>query len=135
MVVMAIICLWHSDPRKCFQGKKMEVYKFQHHAAVWGIFATWFQMLLYMERTPKFGLYIHMFRKVAKTVLRLFWAFLSLLAAFAFTFYLLFPSHYAFSNDLPSVFVKVRIFIFENLAIEIFYTQEKLPLNNIFFRL
>ena len=103
MVAMGCICLC------VFPVKgEMTVYKFQHHAAVWGIFATWIQMLVYMERTPRFGLYVHMFAKVAKTVLSLFWAFLSLLAAFAFTFYLLFPSNYAFDNDIPSVFVKVK---------------------------
>ena len=108
IAVMACICLsleplYHTQTPK----KEITVYKFQHHAAVWGIFATWFQLFLYMGRTPTFGLYINMFIRVARTFLRLIWAFLSLLAAFTFTFYLLFPSHFAFDNDLPSVFVKV----------------------------
>ena len=108
IAVMACICLSHEKLYNSQTPKKeMTVYKFQHHAAVWGIFATWYQLFLYMGRTPVFGLYINMFQRVAKTFLRLIWAFLSLLAAFTFTFYLLFPSHFAFDNDLPSVFVKV----------------------------
>ena len=108
IAVMACICLSHEQVYHTQTTKKeMTVYKFQHHAAVWGIFATWCQLFLYMGRIPVFGLYINMFIRVAKTFLRLIWAFLSLLAAFTFTFYLLFPSHFAFDNDLPSVFVKV----------------------------
>jgi hypothetical protein len=98
------ICSFH---RFSFDGE-VWVRRYQHHTAAWGVFATWIQMLLYMERTPKFGLYIHMLRKVARTVLNLLWAFLSLLIAFSLTFYLLFPAHYPFDNDIPSVFVKVR---------------------------
>ena len=103
MVVMVGTCLWHSNP---FDGE-MKVRKFQHHAAVWGMFATWLQMSLYMERLPGYGIYLLMLRKVAKTFIKLFWAYLSLLAAFGFTFYLVFPSQYYFQNDIPSVFVKV----------------------------
>ena len=104
MIAMFGICSFHSNG---FNGT-MVVYRYQHHTAAWGIFATWIQMLLYMERTPRFGLYIHLLRKVAGTVLSLLGAFLSLLIAFALTFYLLFPAHYPFDNDIPSVFVKVN---------------------------
>ena len=83
------------------------VRKYQHHAAAWGVFATWIQMMLYMERTPQFGAYIHLLRKVARTILNLFVAYFSLITAFAVTFYLLFPSHYAFDNGIPAAFVKV----------------------------
>ena len=105
MVVSVSICLWHSNP---FDGE-MTVQKYQHHAAVWGTFLTWIQMSLYMERLPKYGIYLLMLRKVAKTFLKLTWSYLSMLMAFGFTFYLIFPSQYYFQNDLPSVFVKVLI--------------------------
>ena len=105
LMAMFVICSFHQNPFT----ETVTVKKYQHHAATWGVFATWIQMLLYMERTPRFGAYIHMLRKVSKTILNLFWAYLSLIAAFAFSFYLLFPSHHAFNNDIPTVFVKVSL--------------------------
>ena len=105
------------------------VKRYQHHAAAWGVFAAWIQMLLYMERTPRFGVFIHLLRKVSKTILNLFLSYSSLLVAFTLTFYLLFPSHYAFNNDLPSVFVKVNInFYMHGICIDIIFA---IDVNNI----
>ena len=103
MVVMVAICLWQNTP---FDGT-MSVSKYQHHAAVWGCFTCWIQMSLYMERLPKFGIYLLMLRKVARTFMKLAWSYTSLIFAFGCAFYLVFPSQYYFQNDLPSVFVKV----------------------------
>ena len=105
LLVTFVICSFHQNPFT----ETVTVKKYQHHAAAWGVFATWIQMFLYMERTPRFGAYIHMLFKVLKTILNLFVAYLFLIAAFAFSFYLLFPSHHAFNNDIPSVFVKVSL--------------------------
>ena len=110
IIVMACIGLAHGNCYHVLTSfQSIKAYKFQHHAAVWGIFMTWCQLFLYMGRTPTFGLFINMFRRVARTFLNLIWAFVSLLLAFTFTFYLLFPSHFAFDNDIPSVFVKVNM--------------------------
>ena len=103
MVIMVAICLWQNNP---FDGD-MSVSKYQHHAAVWGCFTCWIQMSLYMERLPKFGIYLLMLRKVARTFMKLAWSYTSLIFAFGCAFYLVFPSQYYFQNDLPSVFVKV----------------------------
>ena len=100
---MVAICLWQNTP---FDGN-MSVSKYQHHAAVWGCFATWIQMSLYMERLPRYGIYLLMLRKVARTFMKLAWSYTSLIFAFGCAFYLVFPSQYYFQNDLPSVFVKV----------------------------
>ena len=103
IVAMFFLCSFHQNP---FTGN-VTVYRYQHHAAAWGMFATWIQMMLYMERTPQFGVYILLLRKVARTILNLFVAYSSLLTAFALTFYLIFPGHYAFDNGIAT-FVKVK---------------------------
>ena len=101
-LVMAAISLWH-DPNKY----NLSLMKCQYHAAVWGVFVSWLIVCYNMERLPEIGLYLVMLRGIIKTALLVFFAFLGLLAAFVFTFGLVFPLNYSFQNDIPSGFVKV----------------------------
>ena len=104
-IVMFALCSFHVSP---FGGQPSVVW-YQHHAAAWGVFSVWVQMLVIVGRTYQFGVYIILLKKVSVTVFKLILAYASLLIGFALTFYMLFPSHVDFNNDIPSIFVKVII--------------------------
>ena len=97
---------FHQNP---FDGRAMVLMPYQYHIAATGVFTTWIVQMLLMRRIPKIGMFIEMIWPVSATFFQFFFGYGYLLAAFACSFYILFPDKYAFKNGLPAAFVKVRL--------------------------
>ena len=96
---------FHENP---FGGGEVVLKPYQYHVAATGVFTTWVVQMLLMRRIPKIGMYIEMIWPVSATFFQFFFGYGYLLAAFACSFYILFPDKYAFKNGLAAAFVKVQ---------------------------
>ena len=105
LIISVVLISFHQDPF----GEIVVLKPFQYHAAAMGVFTTWFVQMLLMRRIPKVGMFIEMLWPVSATFFQFFVGYGYLLAAFACSFYILFPDKYAFKNGLPATFVKVTI--------------------------
>ena len=99
---------FHQDP---FKTGEVVLKPYQYHVAATGVFTTWVVQMLLMRRIPKIGMFIEMIWPVSATFFQFFFGYGYLLAAFACSFYILFPDKYAFKNGFVAAFVKVWILI------------------------
>ena len=65
--------------------------------------------MFHMGRTPKYGLYIEVFKKVSKTFLNFFLTFIFLFVGFLGAFLVLFPANRGFEELSPLTFVKILV--------------------------
>ena len=84
------------------------------HLGAWSVFLSWIEFILFLGRSPKIGLYIHMFTSVLKTLLQCILVYSPLLVAFAASFCLLMPENEVFSNPM-SGFLKVLVMMIGEL--------------------
>lgn len=96
----------------------------QHHIAVFGIFFNWIELMVLIGRFPMFGLYVQMFTKGAVNFGKFLLAYFCLLAAFSFSFRMLFPKYPSFSSTINSI-VKIVAMMTGELEFEdIFFNSE-----------
>lgn len=97
----------------------------QHHIAVFGIFFNWIELMVLIGRFPMFGLYVQMFTKGAANFGKFLLAYFCLLAAFSFSFRMLFPKYSSFNSTINSV-VKIVAMMTGELEFEdIFFNQDE----------
>ena len=65
--------------------------------------------MLLLGKTPKYGAYVEMIRKVTRSIMRLLVSYFFIFVAFATSFYLLFPSHFEYQSNLVMALTKVFI--------------------------
>lgn len=63
-----------------------------------GIFLAWLNLVLFLRKVPRFGIYVVMFTDVLLTFARFFIVFFLFMLAFAFGFYVLMQNHIAFKS-------------------------------------
>ena len=96
----------------------------QHHIAVFGIFFNWIELMVLIGRFPMFGLYVQMFTKGAVNFGKFLLAYFCLLAAFSFSFRMLFPKYPSFNSTINSI-VKIVAMMTGELEFEdIFFNSE-----------
>ena len=66
---------------------------YQQSIGAYAIFLSWINLVLFLRKIPKFGIYIVMFGFVVNTFLQFFLVFLLLIMAFALGFYILLADH------------------------------------------
>ena len=62
---------------------------YQQSVGAYAIFFAWINLVLFIRKIPKFGIYIVMFGFVTRTFIQFFLVFVLLIIAFAFGFYIL----------------------------------------------
>jgi len=84
-----------------------KMFVWQYHVNGVGLFCIWIIQLFIMGRIPRFGIYIEVYKKVARTFINFTTAFISLFIAFILAFVPFFQDHHAFGH--PSVVFKVFV--------------------------
>jgi hypothetical protein len=108
IIACYLLFMYHHNPRSAdFQFRW-----YHYHAAAMGTWCTWIEMMLLLGKTPKFGVHVEMFRKVARSILKLFGAYFFIFLAFTTSFFLLFPSHFEYQSNL--VMALTKVFIIQN---------------------
>ena len=93
----------HQFPKEPTNGGAIvKVKLYQYHVAAIGILLTWILNMLYVARSLTLGSYVRMMVKVGMNFVKLFFAVLSLLIAFAGSFSILFPREASMNNMLTS---------------------------------
>ena len=121
IIVSFFLCMYHGNH---FQDSHA-FHWYQYHAAAWGTAATWIEMMFLMGKTPQFGVYIEMIRKVTRSILHLFIAYGFIFVAFTTSFYLLFPSHFEYQSNLPTAMTKVFMLPHLFLFLSIYFIMLK----------
>ena len=98
---------FHNNPFDWTSTKIPELRWWQYHINGFAIFCTWVLQMLIVGKIPRFGIYVEVFKKVAKTFISFSAAFFFLLVAFTLSFVVLFQEKLAFKH--PSVVVKVFV--------------------------
>ncbi|XP_018013942.1 transient receptor potential cation channel subfamily A member 1-like [Hyalella azteca] len=80
------------------QPGDMRTMMVERHVAAVSIFFAWVEFMMLLGRFPVLGLYILMFTKVAKSIIKFLLAFSSLLIGFALAFGIIFTNDDAFQN-------------------------------------
>lgn len=121
-----ILISFHNNPF-AWKENNIEMGRWQYHVNGIGVFTTWLLQMFLIGRVPRFGLYVEIFKKVSKTFINFFLAFVFLFVAFACSFLALFPEHRAFSSSSPAVLIKVMVMMLGELE----YDDLLHPLNLI----
>ena len=100
-----IIALFSASFVVFTQGSTMFSVEVSRNVAAASIFFTWVEFMMLLGRLPSLGVYILMFTKVSKSVLRFLLAFSPLFLAFALSFSILLQKVEPF-NHFPAVFVR-----------------------------
>lgn len=102
---------FHTDPVYYWRNKdeKFMLKRWQYSVNGFGIFFTWLLQMFHMGRTPQYGLYVEVFKKVSKTFLNFFLTFIFLFVGFLGAFLVLFPSNRGFEEITPLTFVKILV--------------------------
>ena len=101
---------FHSDPFYYWRtNETFKLKRWQFSVNGFGIFFTWILQMFHMGRTPKYGLYIEVFKKVSKTFLNFFLTFIFLFVGFLGAFLVLFPANRGFEELSPLTFVKILV--------------------------
>ena len=98
---------FHNNPFDWTSTIVPELRWWQYHINGFAIFCTWVLQMLIVGKIPRFGIYVEVFKKVAKTFINFATAFFFLLVAFTLSFVVLFQEKLAFTH--PSVVVKVFV--------------------------
>ena len=111
-LVMIIVCSFFlcMHHKLCFYSSCSKDYHlrwYQYHAAAIGTWATWMEMMLLTGKTPRFGVYVEMIRRVTRSIVHLLVAYMFIFVAFTTSFYLLFPSHFEYQSNLFVAMTKV----------------------------
>ena len=98
---------FHNNPFNWTSTKVPELRWWQYHINGFAIFCTWVLQMLIVGKIPRFGIYVEIFKKVAKTFINFATAFFFLLVAFTLSFVVLFQEKLAFKY--VSVVIKVVV--------------------------
>ena len=96
-IISFILISFHANPI-LYDDQEIKMGRWQYTINGFGVFCTWLLLMILVGRIPKFGLYIEIFKKVSNTFLKFLWSFLSLIMAFAMSFFVLFPAYRSFEQ-------------------------------------
>lgn len=96
----------------------------QHHVSVFGIFFNWIELMVLIGRFPMFGLYVQMFTTGAINFGKFLLAYFCLLAAFTFSFRMLFSKYHAFKDIITST-VKIVAMMTGELEFEDIFRDDE----------
>ncbi|KAF4532352.1 hypothetical protein B566_EDAN003656, partial [Ephemera danica] len=99
----------------------------QHHAAAFGMFFTWLELMMLVGRFPIFGLYVQMFTTVARNFAKFLLAYSCLLVAFGLSFAVLFPKYKSFKS-VPWSLLKTVVMMIGELEFEAIFFDESTPI-------
>ncbi|CAH1799596.1 unnamed protein product [Owenia fusiformis] len=112
-----------------FQGCQRESgirLEWQWQIGAFCIFLAWMELVLFIRKVPRFGIYVVMFTDVLQTFIRFFLVFLLFMIAFALSYFMLFQNQVAFDNIGKSLVKTAVMMIGEFEFDSIFYGDEKL---------
>ena len=119
---------FHSNPFILLDNKEtFKIKRWQYSVNGIGIFFTWLLQMFHMGRTPQYGLYVEVFKKVSKTFLNFFLTFIFLFVGFLGAFLVLFPANRGFAEISPLTFVKILVMMVSNTS----STRRVIPLSII----
>ncbi|XP_046578884.1 transient receptor potential cation channel subfamily A member 1 homolog isoform X2 [Haliotis rubra] len=72
------------------------------------VFLAWMVLVLFIQKFPRFGIYVVMFTEILTTVAQFFVVFFLFIVAFSLGFYTLFQNQIAFQN-VPSAMIKTGV--------------------------
>jgi hypothetical protein len=98
----------------------------QHHAAAFGMFFTWLELMMLVGRFPVFGLYVQMFTTVAANFAKFLLAYSCLLVAFGLSFAVVFPQYKSFKS-VPWSLLKTVVMMIGELEFESIFFDDETP--------
>ncbi|XP_074658298.1 transient receptor potential cation channel subfamily A member 1 homolog isoform X1 [Tubulanus polymorphus] len=108
-----------------------EAWQWQVGAA--SIFLAWIDLVLFIRKVPRFGIYVVMFTDVFRTFLRFFVVFVLFILAFAFAFYMLLQNQVTF-NSFGKTLVKTMVMMIGEMEYEgVFHTLDGSYAGNHFY--
>ena len=100
---------FHQNPFAILTGSKtFKVARYQYHASAYGVFITWFLLMLMIGRATDLGLYVGMLKKVTLTIAKVLFAYVSLIIGFVLSFFILLDEQHTFAKSISTMMIKVR---------------------------
>lgn len=98
-------------------------YEWQWHLGAIAVFLAWIDLVLFIQKFPRFGIYVVMFTDILFTFSQFFVVFFLFVIAFAISFYALFQNQVPF-NSVPKSFIKTSVMMIGEFEFDTIFNNE-----------